>query len=83
MDRHVANADKVAAWLADHPQVAWVSYARLPQNRTPLLEKYCPRGLGVAVHVRAQVGLRRRGADSSRPDELWSLTWPMSATRAA
>ena len=25
---------------------AWVSYPRLPQNRTPLLEKYCPRGLG-------------------------------------
>jgi O-acetylhomoserine (thiol)-lyase len=46
MDRHVANADKVAAWLARHPQVSWVSYPRLPQNRTALLEKYCPRGLG-------------------------------------
>ena len=46
MERHVANADRVAAFLADHPQVAWVSYARLPQNRTPLVEKYCPRGLG-------------------------------------
>ncbi|HEX6013492.1 MAG TPA: PLP-dependent transferase, partial [Geminicoccaceae bacterium] len=46
MDRHVANADKVAAWLARHPQVSWVSYPRLPQNRTPLLDKYCPRGLG-------------------------------------
>jgi O-acetylhomoserine (thiol)-lyase len=46
MDRHVANADKVAAWLSDHPQVAWVSYARLPQNKTPLVDKYCPNGLG-------------------------------------
>ena len=46
MDRHVANADKVAAWLDEHPQVSWVSYARLPQNKTPLVEKYCPRGLG-------------------------------------
>ncbi|HRY25741.1 MAG TPA: O-acetylhomoserine aminocarboxypropyltransferase [Geminicoccaceae bacterium] len=46
MERHVANADKVAAWLADHPQVTWVSYARLPQNRTPLVDKYCPNGLG-------------------------------------
>ncbi|MDF1586335.1 O-acetylhomoserine aminocarboxypropyltransferase [Marinimicrococcus flavescens] len=46
MDRHVANADKVAAWLAKQPQVAWVSYARLPQNRSPLLDKYCPNGLG-------------------------------------
>jgi O-acetylhomoserine (thiol)-lyase len=46
MDRHVQNADKVAAFLNGHPQVAWVSYARLPQNRTPMVEKYCPRGLG-------------------------------------
>jgi len=46
MDRHVANADKVAEFLAGHPQVAWVSYPRLPQNRTPLVDKYCPRGVG-------------------------------------
>ena len=46
MDRHVANADQVAAWLAEHPQVTWVSYPRLPHHRTALLEKYCPRGLG-------------------------------------
>jgi O-acetylhomoserine (thiol)-lyase len=46
MDRHVANADTVAAWLDDHPNVAWVSYARLPQNKTPLVDKYCPNGLG-------------------------------------
>ena len=46
MDRHVQNADKVAAYLNEHPQVAWVSYARLPQNRTANVEKYCPRGLG-------------------------------------
>lgn len=46
MDRHVANADKVAAWLAEQPQVSWVSYPRLPHHRTALLEKYCPRGLG-------------------------------------
>jgi O-acetylhomoserine (thiol)-lyase len=46
MERHVANADKVAAFLAEHPQVAWVSYPRLPQNRTPELEKYCPKGIG-------------------------------------
>ena len=46
MQRHVENADKVAAWLVDHPQVSWVSYARLPQNRSPLVDKYCPNGLG-------------------------------------
>lgn len=46
MDRHVANADKVAAWLDQHPQVSWVSYARLPQNKTAQLDKYCPNGAG-------------------------------------
>src|SRR5262245_5218809 len=46
MDRHVANADRVAAWLAANRHVGWVSYPRLPQNRGPLMDKYCPRGLG-------------------------------------
>ncbi len=46
MDRVVANSDRVAAFLAEHPAVEWVSYARLPQNRTPAVDKYCPRGLG-------------------------------------
>lgn len=46
MERHVANADRVATWLAGNRHVAWVSYPRLPQNRSSLLEKYCPRGLG-------------------------------------
>jgi len=46
MERHVANADRVAQWLSEHPQVSWVSYPRLPQNRTPALEKYCPHGIG-------------------------------------
>ncbi|HET6469121.1 MAG TPA: O-acetylhomoserine aminocarboxypropyltransferase [Geminicoccaceae bacterium] len=46
MDRIVQNADRVAAWLAEHPGVEWVSYPRLPQNRTATLDKYCPRGVG-------------------------------------
>ncbi len=46
MERVVANSDRVAAFLAEHPAVEWVSYARLPQNRTPEVDKYCPRGLG-------------------------------------
>ncbi len=46
MERVVANSDRVAAFLAEHPAVEWVSYARLPRNRTPEVDKYCPRGLG-------------------------------------
>ncbi|MDX2224917.1 MAG: aminotransferase class I/II-fold pyridoxal phosphate-dependent enzyme [Rhodospirillaceae bacterium] len=30
MARHCENAERVAAFLADHPAVAWVSYAGLP-----------------------------------------------------
>jgi O-acetylhomoserine (thiol)-lyase len=46
MERHVANADRVAEWLENHPSVAWVSYPRLAANRTPLVDKYCPDGGG-------------------------------------
>nr|BAL56490.1 O-acetylhomoserine (thiol)-lyase [uncultured Alphaproteobacteria bacterium] len=46
MERIVQNADRVADFLASHPYVAWVSYPRLPENRTPLVDKYCPRGVG-------------------------------------
>jgi O-acetylhomoserine (thiol)-lyase len=46
MERIVQNADRVAAFLAGHPLVEWVSYPRLPQNRTPTVDKYCPRGVG-------------------------------------
>jgi O-acetylhomoserine (thiol)-lyase len=56
MERHVANADKVAGWLAEHPQVAWVSYPRLPQNRTPQLDTYCPDGVGSVFTIGVKGG---------------------------
>ncbi len=47
MDRHVANAAKVAAFLETHPKVAWVQYAGLPANRFhALAKKYLPKGAG-------------------------------------
>ena len=47
MDRHVANAQKVAEFLAGDPQVAWVSYAGLPENKYyALAKKYLPKGAG-------------------------------------
>jgi len=56
MERHVANADEVAGWLAAHPEVAWVSYPRLPQNRTPQLETYCPNGVGSVFTIGVRGG---------------------------
>jgi O-acetylhomoserine (thiol)-lyase len=47
MDRHVDNARKVAEFLAQHPKVAWVSYAGLESSPYyPLARKYVPKGAG-------------------------------------
>ena len=47
MDRHVENARKVAEFLAEHPRVAWVSYAGLKTSPYyELAKKYLPKGPG-------------------------------------
>ena len=47
MERHCANAMKVAQWLEKHPSVAWVNYAGLPSNKyNALARKYLPKGAG-------------------------------------
>jgi O-acetylhomoserine (thiol)-lyase len=50
VERHVANAQRVAQWLEAHPQVESVAYAGLPSS--PWFErgrKYGPRGIGAIV----------------------------------
>ncbi len=47
MERHVANARKVAEWLENDPRVEFVTYAGLPSS--PYYEraqKICPKGAG-------------------------------------
>ncbi len=47
MERHCANAQAVAAHLAAHPAVAWVSYAGLDSSPYhALAQRYLPRGAG-------------------------------------
>ncbi len=47
MDRHCANAQAVAEFLAAHPAVNWVKYAGLPDNEYhQLAKKYLPKGPG-------------------------------------
>ena len=47
MERHCANASRVAQWLEKHPAVAWVNYAGLPSNRYhQLAKRYLPKGAG-------------------------------------
>ena len=57
MDRHVANADKVAAWLAGQPARRLGLLpppAAEPHRRS--LEKYCPRGLGSVFTIGVKGG---------------------------
>jgi O-acetylhomoserine (thiol)-lyase len=47
MDRHCANAMKVAEFLAEHRKVEWVSYAGLEKSPYhALAKKYMPNGAG-------------------------------------
>lgn len=45
MERHCANAQKVAEYLEKHEKVAWVNYAGLKSNKYyALAQKYMPNG---------------------------------------
>lgn len=47
MERHCANAQAVAEFLATHPRVEWVSYAGLKSSKYyDLAQKYMPKGAG-------------------------------------
>jgi O-acetylhomoserine (thiol)-lyase len=47
MERHVANALRVAEFLSGHTRVAWVSYAGLKESPFhDLARKYLPKGAG-------------------------------------
>ncbi len=47
MDRHVANAVKVATWLEGHPKVEAVTYAGLPSSPyADRAQRICPKGAG-------------------------------------
>jgi O-acetylhomoserine (thiol)-lyase len=47
MERHIANAQAVAEYLAGHEAVAWVSYAGLPSSPFhELARRYLPKGAG-------------------------------------
>jgi O-acetylhomoserine (thiol)-lyase len=57
MERHVSNARKVAEFLAGHPQVAWVSYAGLPDSPFHnLAAKYLPSGAGAVFTFGVKAG---------------------------
>jgi O-acetylhomoserine (thiol)-lyase len=72
MPLHVENARAVAAFLQESDEVAWVSYADLPDSpdRT-LAERYLPLGAG-AVFTFGLRGGRQAGRAFIDALELWS-----------
>lgn len=58
MERHVSNAQKVAAFLIEHPHVSWVSYPSLPGHPSyELSKKYLPKGAGSIMTFGIKGGL--------------------------
>jgi O-acetylhomoserine (thiol)-lyase len=50
MERHTANAQALAEWLAKHPGVEWVNYAGLADSpHHQLAKKYFPQGPGAIL----------------------------------
>jgi O-acetylhomoserine (thiol)-lyase len=50
MPRHVENARTVAAWLDQHPSVAWVNYPGLASHKdNQRAQKYLPKGEGAII----------------------------------
>ncbi|MFK7902539.1 MAG: O-acetylhomoserine aminocarboxypropyltransferase/cysteine synthase family protein [Nitratireductor sp.] len=57
MDKHVANAKKIAAWLEDHSAVKAVTYAGLKSSPyKSRIKKYCPKGAGALFTVSLKGG---------------------------
>jgi len=72
MERHVQNALGVARFLSQHPAVAGVRYAGLPESPyAALVEKYLPHGAG-AVFAFDLVGGRAAGQRFIQSLRLWS-----------
>jgi len=67
MDRHVANAQRVAEFLEGHPQVAWVNYPGLPSSPYhALARRLMPRGAGGILSFGVRPPAGRSGPDAAR-----------------
>ncbi len=57
MERHVQNAEKIAAWLETHPAVEAVTYAGLPSSPSnEKAKRICPKGAGGLFTVALKSG---------------------------
>lgn len=57
MERHVYNAQKIAEFLQQHPNVEYVNYPGLPNNKYyELGKKYFPKGAGAILSINVKGG---------------------------
>ena len=83
MDRHVENARKVAEFLADHPRVAWVSYAGLKDSPYQRARPEIPAERAPArCSPSASRAATRPGSGWSRTCELFSHLANIGDTRS-
>lgn len=60
MERHVANAQRIAEHLDAHPQISQVSYPGLVSSPYhQLAQKYFPRGAGAMMSIRVSGGFEK------------------------
>ena len=58
IERHVQNAQSVAAWLEAHPDVASVSYSSLASSPwNAAAQKYAPKGVGAVLSFELKGGV--------------------------
>jgi O-acetylhomoserine (thiol)-lyase len=82
MERHVANAQAVAEFLAGHPAVSWVSYAGLPSSpNRELAARYLPKGPG-SVFTFGVRGGYDAGIRIVESVDLWSHLANVGDTRS-
>jgi O-acetylhomoserine (thiol)-lyase len=69
MERHVANAQRVAEFLEAHPAVSWVTYPGLPSHPDHArAKKYLPKGAGAVLGfgIKGGVAAGRKFIESLR-----------------
>jgi O-acetylhomoserine (thiol)-lyase len=82
MERHVANAQRVADFLEGHRGVSWVAYAGLKSSPYhALARKYLPRGAG-SVFTFGVEGGYEAGIKVVESCELWSHLANVGDTRS-
>ena len=91
MERHCANAKKIAEYLNTHPKISWVRYAGLPGDKYhELAQKYLPKGTcgvvsfgvcgGRSAAERFMAGLKLASIATHVADAKTCILHPASAT---